>query len=181
VGGRLSSCPGTSVASNPGFYYLTGETDVDTGPYYITDLVNLLGPVASVSGRDAHATNTSTSKPLQGRAFLSRSQRTTGRCSSSGTVVSMTMSSTSRGTGIADRALYGEKGSLIVPDPNCRGQGRGSHRFRNWREIPVERLRQRQLSILGLRIWRTRSGPPAPRERELLSARSKSCRPSEIL
>ena len=36
---------------NPGFDYLAGGPPMlDMGPYYITDLVNLLGPVASVSG-----------------------------------------------------------------------------------------------------------------------------------
>ena len=45
-------CPGHERwHPNPGFYYLRGGGPMlDMGPYYITDLVNLLGPVASVSG-----------------------------------------------------------------------------------------------------------------------------------
>ena len=45
-------CPGHERwHPNPGFYYLAGGGPMlDMGPYYVTDLVNLLGPVASVSG-----------------------------------------------------------------------------------------------------------------------------------
>ena len=45
-------CPGHERwHPNPGFYYLEGGGPMlDMGPYYITDLVNLLGPVASVVG-----------------------------------------------------------------------------------------------------------------------------------
>src|SRR3984885_12984428 len=45
-------CPGHERwHPNPGFYFLGGGGPMlDMGPYYITDLVNLLGPVASVSG-----------------------------------------------------------------------------------------------------------------------------------
>ena len=53
VGGTaFFMCPGHERwHPNPGFYYLGGGGPMlDMGPYYITDLVNLLGPVASVSG-----------------------------------------------------------------------------------------------------------------------------------
>ena len=45
-------CPGHERwHPNPGFYYLGGGGPMlDMGPYYVTALVNLLGPVASVSG-----------------------------------------------------------------------------------------------------------------------------------
>ena len=37
----------------PGFYYLRGGGPMlDMGPYYITDLVQLLGPVAERDGLD---------------------------------------------------------------------------------------------------------------------------------
>ena len=51
-------CPGHERwHPDPGFYYLAGGGPMlDMGPYYITDLVNLLGPVAQRRGRrDAHA------------------------------------------------------------------------------------------------------------------------------
>ena len=50
-------CPGHERwHPNPGFYYLAGGGPMlDMGPYYITDLVNLLGPVASVLRRRRRA------------------------------------------------------------------------------------------------------------------------------
>ena len=63
-------CPGHERwHPNPGFYYLAGGGPMlDMGPYYVTDLVNLLGPVATVSGvatrtRDERLV---TSEPLKG-------------------------------------------------------------------------------------------------------------------
>src|SRR3984957_11555251 len=53
VGGTaFFMCPGHERwHPNPGFYYLAGGGPMlDMGPYYVTDLVNLLGPVTSVSG-----------------------------------------------------------------------------------------------------------------------------------
>ena len=51
-GAAFFLCPGHERwHPNPGFYYLEGGGPMlDMGPYYVTDLVNLLGPVASVSG-----------------------------------------------------------------------------------------------------------------------------------
>src|SRR5271166_498099 len=51
-GAAFFMCPGHERwHPNPGFYYLRGGGPMlDMGPYYVTDLVNLLGPVASVSG-----------------------------------------------------------------------------------------------------------------------------------
>ena len=51
-GAAFFMCPGHERwHPNPGFYYLAGGGPMlDMGPYYITDLVNLLGPVASVLG-----------------------------------------------------------------------------------------------------------------------------------
>ncbi len=53
---------------NPGFYYLPGGGPMfDMGPYYITDLVNLLGPVGRVAGiaSRVRAERLITSEPLQ--------------------------------------------------------------------------------------------------------------------
>ena len=63
-------CPGHERwHPNPGFYYLAGGGPMlDMGPYYITDLVNLLGPVERVIGVATHtrAERTITSEPLKG-------------------------------------------------------------------------------------------------------------------
>src|SRR5271169_5489462 len=69
-GAAFFMCPGHERwHPNPGFYYLHGGGPMlDMGPYYVTDLVNLLGPVASVSGvaTRMRAERTITSQPLAG-------------------------------------------------------------------------------------------------------------------
>ena len=146
VGGTaFFMCPGHERwHPNPGFYYLTGGGPMlDMGPYYITDLVNLLGPVASVSGvatrtRDERLV---TSKPLEGtRVPVEVATHVTGSLLfASSAVVSMTMSFDVPRHRHAPIELYGEKGSLIVPDPNhFGGKIEVATASEDWREIPVE-------------------------------------------
>jgi predicted dehydrogenase len=116
---------------------------LDMGPYYITDLVNLLGPVASVSGVATRTRDerTVTSEPLQGtRVPVEVATHVTGSLLfESGAVVSMTMSFDVARHRHAPIELYGEKGSLIVPDPNYfGGKVEIATASEDWREIPVE-------------------------------------------
>ncbi len=57
AGTAFFMCPGhESWHPNPAFYYAPGGGPMlDMGPYYITDLVNLLGPVEQVAGMTARA------------------------------------------------------------------------------------------------------------------------------
>ena len=146
VGGTaFFMCPGHERwHPNPGFYYLTGGGPMlDMGPYYITDLVNLLGPVASVSGvatrtRDERVV---TSKPLEGtRVPVEVATHVTGSLLfASGAAVSMTMSFDVARHRHAPIELYGEKGSLIVPDPNYfGGKIEVATASDDWREIPTQ-------------------------------------------
>ena len=146
-------CPGHERwHPNPGFYYLGGGGPMlDMGPYYVTDLVNLLGPVASVSGV---ATRTRpervvTSQPLAGtRLPVEVATHVTGTLLfASGAAVTMTMSFDVARHKHVPIEIYGETGSLIVPDPNYFG---GKIEFatagEDWREIADRaRLRRRQL------------------------------------
>jgi predicted dehydrogenase len=129
---------------------------LDMGPYYITDLVNLLGPVASVAGvatrtRDERIV---TSKPLQGtRVPVEVATHVTGSLLfESGAVVSMTVSFDVARHRHAPIELYGEKGSMIVPDPNYfGGKIEVATAAEDWREIPVEHAyRDGNYRILGL-------------------------------
>ena len=79
-GAAFFMCPGHERwHPSPAFYYLAGGGPMlDMGPYYVTDLVNLLGPVESVSGV---ATRTRSERvdhqpAAAGSAFPSRSPRT---------------------------------------------------------------------------------------------------------
>jgi predicted dehydrogenase len=146
VGGTaFFMCPGHERwHPNPGFYYLTGGGPMlDMGPYYITDLVNLLGPVASVSGvatrtRDERVV---TSEPLKGTHVpVEVATHVTGSLLfASGAAISMTLSFDVARHRHAPIELYGEKGSLIVPDPNYfGGKVEVATASEDWREIAVE-------------------------------------------
>jgi predicted dehydrogenase len=146
VGGAVFfMCPGHERwHPNPGFYYLRGGGPIlDMGPYYITDLVNLLGPVASVSGvaTRLRAERTITSQPLAGtRIPVEVATHVTGVLAfQSGAAVSLTISFDVPRHKHTPLEIYGEKGSLIVPDPNFFG---GKILFggadEDWREMPTE-------------------------------------------
>ncbi len=71
VGGRITwTCGGHETwHPNPAFYYENGGGPMlDMGPYYLSALVHLLGPIKSVMGRTsrAHDVRTITSEPLNG-------------------------------------------------------------------------------------------------------------------
>jgi predicted dehydrogenase len=129
---------------NPGFYYLAGGGPMlDMGPYYVTDLVNLLGPVASVSGV---ATRTRperviTSQPHAGaRIPVEVATHVAGTLTLvSGAAVTVTISFDVARHRHGPIELYGEVGSLVVPDPNHFG---GKVEFatapEDWREIPIQ-------------------------------------------
>jgi predicted dehydrogenase len=108
---------------NPSFYYQPGGGPLfDMGPYYLTALVNLMGPMAAVSA-------------MTSRSF---SERVAEHESIKGQVIPVNVDTHIAGTvGFANGALatiimsfdvwshhlprieiYGTKGTLVVPDPN---------------------------------------------------------------
>jgi predicted dehydrogenase len=142
AGTAFFMCPGHERwHPNPGFYYLAGGGPMlDMGPYYVTALVNLLGPVASVSGVTTRmrTERVITSQPLAGtRIPVEVATHVTGTLLFvSGAAVAMTMSFDVARHKHVPIELYGETGSLIVPDPNYFG---GTIEYANagedWREI----------------------------------------------
>jgi predicted dehydrogenase len=135
-------CPGHERwHPKPGFYYLGGGGPMlDMGPYYVTALVNLLGPVASVTGMTTRTRleRLVTSQPLAGtRIPVEVATHVTGTLLfASGAAVSMTMSFDVPRHKHVPIEIYGETGSLVVPDPNYFG---GRIEFANaaedWREV----------------------------------------------
>ncbi len=74
VGGRVMwTCGGHEAwHPNPAFYYQHGGGPMlDMGPYYLSALVHLLGPIKSIIGRTsrAHDSRTIASQPLAGSAI----------------------------------------------------------------------------------------------------------------
>ena len=110
----------------PGFYYLRGGGPMlDMGPYYITSLVQLLGPVASVMGSATkpRLERLVTSQPLNGTMIpVEVATHVAGLLEFvSGAVVSITMSFDVPRHKHTPIEIYGTAGSLLAPDPNRFG------------------------------------------------------------
>ena len=111
--------------ASPEFYYQPGGGPMlDMGPYYITALLNLLGPVAKVSGMASisRPKRTITSQPLAGKEFdVTTNDHVVGTMQfANGAVGSVIQSFAMRaGSGAASPiVIYGTEGTIHVPDPN---------------------------------------------------------------
>ena len=128
---------------DPAFYYdLGGGPVLDMGPYYITDLVNLLGPVARVQAMSAtpQAQRPIYSEPRKGQLMdVKVFTHVAGLLQfSSGAIIQMTMSFDVPGHTHVPIEIYGSQLSLQVPDPNMFG---GEIKTRpatskEWTEVP---------------------------------------------
>lgn len=120
-------CPGHERwHPNPAFYYEAGGGPMlDMGPYYITDLVNLLGPISKVLGVSTRLrdTRTITAKERAGEVIpVHVATHVSGTLVfANGAVVQITMSFDVAGHKHVPLEIYGTEGSLIVPDPNNFG------------------------------------------------------------
>jgi predicted dehydrogenase len=127
AGSACFMCPGHERwHPAPGFYYLCGGGPMlDMGPYYITDLVQLLGPVANVMGSTARPKSERlvTSEPMNGTLIpVEVSTHVAGILEfESGAMVSIAMSFDVPKHKHTPIEIYGDKGSLLVPDPNRFG------------------------------------------------------------
>jgi len=129
---------------DPEFYYKVGGGPMfDMGPYYLTALVNLLGPVASVAGsaRKTFAKRLITSEQKKGTEIVvDVPTHIAGIMNfSSGAVGTIVTSFDVWAADVPRIEVYGSLGSLSVPDPNGFG---GPVRVRlaadsEWREVPL--------------------------------------------
>ena len=127
AGTAFFMCPGHERwHPAPGFYYLRGGGPMlDMGPYYITNLIQLLGPIASVMGSVAkpRLERLVTSEPLNGTLIpVEVATHVAGLLEfESGAVVSIVMSFDVPRHNHAPIEIYGTEGSILVPDPNKFG------------------------------------------------------------
>jgi predicted dehydrogenase len=128
VGGTATfMCPGHERwHPNPAFYYeVGGGPMLDMGPYYITDLVNLFGPVSRVAGfaMSPRKERLITSEPRNGeRIPVQIATHVAGVLAfANGAVVQIGMSFDVAGHKHVPLEIYGTEGTLIVPDPNHFG------------------------------------------------------------
>ena len=127
AGTAFFMCPGHERwHPNPGFYYATGGGPMlDMGPYYITALVNLLGPVRSVVAiaARAHQERLIISEPHKGKKIpVEVATHVAGTIEFvNGTLVTLTMSFDVPRHDHGPIELYGTEGAMLVPDPNNFG------------------------------------------------------------
>lgn len=120
-------CPGhESWHPDPEFYYEKGGGPMfDMGPYYLTALVNMLGPVESVAGMTGKALDerTITSKNKYGKKVkVEVPTHVNGILKfKSGVIGNIITSFDVLGHNMPRIEVHGTKGSLSVPDPNTFG------------------------------------------------------------
>jgi len=137
----------------PWFAKLEGGPVIDMGPYYITALVNLLGPARKVSGRIINGSKYRTIGigPKKGRKFKVNCPTTylSTITFKNNTVIRLTLSFDVIAHQRNHIELYGEKGSMIVPDPNmfggsvftCKKLGD------NWKEFKTTKMHLGKINI----------------------------------
>ncbi|MEV6304617.1 Gfo/Idh/MocA family oxidoreductase [Actinoplanes sp. NPDC051861] len=108
---------------HPDFYYVPGGGPLlDMGPYYVTALVHLLGPIAAVTGAASRLRTTRAigSGPRTGEQIpVSVDTHVTGVLHHvNGALSTITTSFDAVRTTAAPIEVHGETGSLAVPDPN---------------------------------------------------------------
>lgn len=108
---------------NPEFYYKAGGGPMfDMGPYYLTALINLLGPVRRVTGsaQISFPERTATSKEKYGlKITVDVATHVAGVMDfASGAVGTIITSFDTWGHHLPLIEIYGSEGSLGVPDPN---------------------------------------------------------------
>ena len=129
---------------NPDFYYLPGGGPLlDMGPYYVSALIQLLGPVTSVVGAGSRTRDERVigSGPRAGeRIPVEVFTHITGVLThESGALSTLVMSFDTVATKASNIEVHGEAGSLVVPDPN-RFDGEVQRRGlgeTEWETLPV--------------------------------------------
>lgn len=111
---------------NPDFYYQIGGGPIlDMGPYYITNLVQLIGPVRTVTGMSSAPATTRTigSGPRQGTKIPVETPTTLHATLEfqNGAIVTLGASWDVWAHRHKEIELYGATGSIYVPDPNFFG------------------------------------------------------------
>jgi len=128
LGNAIFAYPGVqSYHPNPEPWFAEKEGGpvIDMGPYYITALVTLLGPVKSVTSRSKKVFDEREIGigPRKGKKFKVECDTTYVStlefCNNS--LIQMTLSFDVKDHKRNHIELYGDKGSIIVPDPNMFG------------------------------------------------------------
>ena len=142
-------------AHAPFFFDVGGGPMLDLGPYYITSLVNLLGPVESVTAETGKFADFRTGGPETVPHVypvnVDTHQAGTLRFVN-GAIVTVIASFEVRRHGHPPIEIYGSEGSLAVPNPNTFGGPVKLFRPGNeeWKEIPLSHIYDQKSRSVGL-------------------------------
>ena len=142
---------------DPDFFYQPGGGPMfDMGPYYLTALISMLGPVKRVTGstRITRAERTITSQPKHGQTIkVNVPTHVAGLLEfASGPIGTIITSFDVWAANLPRIEIYGTEGSLSVPDPNTFG---GPVRLRRsngteWEEMPLTHIYTENSRGLGV-------------------------------
>lgn len=143
---------------DPEFYYKAGGGPMfDMGPYYLTALVNMVGPVKKIAGMTRKTFNerTITSKPKYGqKVTVDVPTHVAGLLEfANGAIGTIITSFDVWGYGVLPWIeVNGTEGSLFVPDPNGFGGTIKLRRagYKEWREIPLTHIYAENTRGLGV-------------------------------
>ncbi|MGI8907489.1 MAG: Gfo/Idh/MocA family protein [Candidatus Sumerlaeaceae bacterium] len=130
---------------NPEFYYKPGGGPMfDMGPYYLTALINMLGPVRRVTGSAGinMPQRTISSQPLAGKVIDVEVPTHVVAVLDfhSGAIATLVTSFDIKATALPNIEIYGTEAGMSVPDPNCFG---GDVKIRGWREKNWRKVRNK--------------------------------------
>jgi len=164
-------CPGhESWHPSPAFYYEQGGGPLfDMGPYYLSAMFHLGGPIEAVTAmaRTTRATRLITSEPLAGNTIQ---VETPTHISAeirfeSGAIAHLATSFDVQAHELPHIEVYGTEGTISVPDPNGFG---GPVRMRSkggeWVDVALVSKDVTNLRGLGLRDWAIHGKPRASGE-----------------
>ena len=129
---------------NPVFFYQPGGGPIlDIGPYPVTQLVNLLGPVESVTAQTSRGftTRTVTSEPRRGEVIEVGVPTTVNGALgfANGANVAITVSWDVWKHNRLPIELYGTEGTLLNPDPNFfGGTPRLAEQNGEWQDVAID-------------------------------------------
>jgi len=137
----------------PWFTKKEGGPVIDMGPYYITALVNLLGPAKKVTGTiiQGQKYRTIGIGPKKGKKFKVECPTTylSTITFKNNSVIRLTLSFDVIAHQRNHIELYGEKGSMIVPDPNMFGGSvlTCNKLGNNWKEFKTTKMPLGRINI----------------------------------
>ncbi len=127
---------------NPEFFYKPGGGPMlDMGPYYLTALISLLGPIRRVTGsaQMSFSERVITSQPLSGQTIIVETPTHIAGVLDfvNGAVGTIITSFDVWAHNLPPIEIHGSEGSLSVPDPNYFGGVVKLYREGKWEEVPL--------------------------------------------